>query len=234
MPIAFVRQATGVGSNATTCSVTITAPSAGNALVVCFATNSNATPTGITGGGVTWAILREEDQASGVRNANIWYGLNSSGAAGPVVITFAAKSHCAANVSEWSGLTATDLTAGTAGTSVTIDAGAVAATINDSLVIASANNGTGGIAPSAGPTNSFNALTYVNGGDDNDLLCAYLITTAAGNYSTAWTVASVAWAAVIATFKGTADIANPYVSINFKTPGRHAPFKPGVVKRLRN
>jgi len=222
MAIAFVRQATGGRSNATTFSVTITAPTAGNALLMAMANNSNTNPTSITGGGVTWVLARQQLDGTN-RSGEVWYGLNSSGSGTSVDFTYAAKGHTSVNISEWSGVatsSALDATNGITASSTTIDSQSVTTAIDDEVLIVAANNSNDGIAPSAGPTDSFTALTYVQGNDDNDLLCAYRLPGVVGTYNTTWTVStSEAHPVSIAAFEGTAPPVNsnvPYTNPNLK------------------
>lgn len=185
MAITFVRQAVGSSSASTTCSVTITAPTAGNCLVACVYSDSGAV-TGITGGGVTWAVLKASAFAH--FDSEIWFGLNSSGAAGPIVVTYGASGNNAVNVSEFSGIktsAAADVTTSTNGVSAVPSSGALTASAGPALHLASMSINSNG---ETGPGGGFTALTDASN-SFRHALGAYQIATSPAALTCSWTEA---------------------------------------------
>jgi hypothetical protein len=213
MAIAFVRQATAsfTGASGTSLAVTITAPTAGNALVLTLTGNAFPRISSISGGGVTWAVLKASDFNNW--NAEVWYGLDSSGSGTTVTITMGATGNAAVNVSEWSGIktaSAADTTNTNSATGTAVTTGSVTPSAAPALVIGvTAHNDTA--SPSAGPDGGFTALTQVIGSSmvNNS---AYLIQTSAAAANPGWTLAgSVTWEATAGVLLGVAvAISDPY------------------------
>lgn len=183
MTIAKVQEvssytASGGSANKT---ITITAPTAGNTLIL-WVYNDGGTgdPTAVSGGGVTWT------KTANFGRLSLWTGPNSSGSGTTITVTVAntySRSDC--NVTEWSGMPAT-LTAdgGSNGTSSNPNnvTPSVTPTGTPVLLLAAAYAS----APySAGPTGGFTALTMPNA---TRAKWAYQIADpASGSYQCGWT-----------------------------------------------
>jgi hypothetical protein len=200
-PIEFVQQQAATFSSATSVVVTLnSAPRPGSALVL-YSANSNVGVTGVTGGGVSWVRA-----SSGGTHAviDIWYGLNSSGSSTSITVTYTnATGNCGLNVSEFSGISTADAVdvaaASTSGISTTPTTGTAVTTHANDLIIAGAAGESVG-PTTAGPTNSFIALTEAANG--NRIIPAYRIVTSAGSYNTSWTESDEGWDAAIVALKG--------------------------------
>jgi hypothetical protein len=213
--ISFVQQnsitpAAGASSVAPTLSSGVTA---GDALILVIADEAGggATVSSVSGGGVTWT---KAVATSSVTNgdAEIWYGLNSTGTTGSTAITVNLSHNTnvqIADVSEWSGVSTVGAldpsTNSNNGSSTSITAGPITPSMNGELVISDGYTGyTGSLDNPNPPTPSagFTALVensglsgYYRG------LGAYLVQGTAGSISTTWTVGSASWAAAIAAFE---------------------------------
>ena len=204
MAIALVRQATNNQGSGTSLAVTITAPTNGNALVCITGQNSDAV-TGISGGGVTWALLKKAN--FGFYACEIWYGLNASSGGTTVTITYGSSTRAGAVVAEFSGI----LTSGAAdasvnqasGTSTTPSPGAVDPASAPALYLAGfTTNGT----YSGGAGGGFTAFTDPGlGGGVLAIRGAYLIdnSTHGSQTASATLSASVAWESAAGVLLGT-------------------------------
>lgn len=189
--IAFVRQATNSAATSSSLVVTITAPNAGDALVL-FSTNNNASITAVSGGGVTW--VSGNVGGDGHIITSIWYGLNSSGSGTSITITYAdATGNPAANVSEFSNVataSAVDVSPSETNASTVNPYSPAAVTTNaDDLIVAVAGSNA---TVSAGPSDSFTGLTQV-ASSSNRTIPAYLSVNATGTYNTGWLTSSNSW-----------------------------------------
>lgn len=206
MAIALVQQATNSQGSGTSLVVTISAPAAGNALVVLSGSNSAAISS-ISGGGVTWTLLNAGPFA--FYASEIWYGLNSSGSGTTVTITYAGSTRAGAIVAEFSGVktsAAADASApDTSGTSTSASPGAIDPSANPALYLAAASCqnstftgvGGGGITLFTDPALGGGALS-VQGG--------YMIDNAsdASATPTFGILASAAWDSAGGALQGTA------------------------------
>jgi hypothetical protein len=197
--IAFVQQKTATYSSVSSVVATLgAAPHPGSALVL-FSANNNVNITGISGGGVTWMRGASSSSHSVVE---IWYGLNSSGSGTAVTVTYTnATGSGGINVSEFSGVAtsnALDKAATASGNSTTPTTPAVATTNSNDLILAAAADISVG-ATTAGPTNSFTALTEA--ANSNKIIPSYRIVALTGSYNTSWTEPSNGWDAAIVALK---------------------------------
>lgn len=133
----------------------------------------------------------------------IWYGLNSSGAGTAITVTYAdATGSGGVNVSEFSGVATTnalDITpAANAGIGTNpLTPTAVTNNALDLIVGAAADISV--TATTAGPTNSFIALTEA--AKSNKIIPAYRIVSATGSYNTSWTEGNEGWDTAIVALK---------------------------------
>lgn len=200
MAIAFVQQQIATFTAAASVIDTLgAAPKVGSCLVL-FSANSLVAVTSVTGGGVTWV------KAAGIAShvaTDLWFGLNSDGTSSAITVNYLnATGTGAVNVTEFSGVVranAIDVNPASTNGTVSPVTSPVAVTTNASdLVVACAGyNGIG--ATTGGPTNSFVALT--EGVNTRKIIPAYLLPTATGSYSTAWTEAAGGWDAAILALK---------------------------------
>lgn len=206
MAITKVQEVTHGQAAGATNTLTIAAPDAGSLLVVVIGTLDQRV-TGITGGGVTWAEAVHDFNA---KDAEIWYGFDSSGSGTSIVVTMAGSTDSAASFTEWSGIdTASplDQTNHATATSTTPATGSVTPTSDNQLLIAMFNSVQN---PSAGPTGGFTPLTQIIQGTQH-VSSAYLIQTSATLASPSWTTTSAPWDACIATFKPATASSGPAV-----------------------
>lgn len=98
----LVAQTASTSPSTLSFSLPITTPTAGNCLILGWASgNSTVTYlTSVSGGGVTW--IRATD-TSYLRSAEVWYGLNSTGLSSTITMTTIANSTDEVNISQWSG-----------------------------------------------------------------------------------------------------------------------------------
>jgi hypothetical protein len=200
--IALVQQTTATYSSRSSVVATLgAAPQAGSALVVC-SVNSDVAVTGVSGGGVTWVRGRSGSAHTVVE---IWYGLNSSGAGTAITVTYTnATGSGGVNVSEFSGIVTSNALdvapTPSNGVSTTPTSPTAVTTNANDLIIAAAGNTNANATTTAGPTNSFVALTRV--ANVNKLNPAYRIVSSTGSYNTRWTEStSTGWDAVIVALK---------------------------------
>ncbi len=186
-----------------------TGVTAGDALILVIADQSSnsATVSSVSGGGVTWAKATSTGTTSD-GDAEIWYGVNSSGTSGSTVISVSLSGTTnvqIADVSEWSGVATTsalDKSAHATGSSATISAGSITPTESGELIISDAylaylNSST------VAPTNGFTPLTELPGSTGYYRgYAAFLGDATSTSITTTWAEpGSGAWAAAIATFK---------------------------------
>jgi hypothetical protein len=186
-----------------------TGVTAGDALILVIADQSSNSSivSNVTGGGVTWAKATSTGSTAN-GDAEIWYGLNSSGTSGSTVITVTLSGSTnvqIADVSEWSGVatsSAFDKSAHTNGTSASISAGSITPSQSGELVVSDAylaylNSST------VTPTSGFTSLTELPGTTGYYRgYGAYLGDATATSISTTWTEpGSGSWSAAIASFK---------------------------------
>ena len=192
---ALVQQKTGTYSAAAGVVVNLNAaPQAGSALVL-FSANNNVSVSEVSGGGVTWA----RGVVGGSHSVmEIWYGLNSSGSGTTITVSYNGTGSGGVNVSEFSGVApsnAVDVAPPTNAGVTTNPITPAAVTSNASDLIVGAAADTSVTATTAGPTNSFIALTEA--ANTNKIIPAYRIVTATGSYSTSWTEGSGGWDSAI-------------------------------------
>lgn len=206
MALSLVTQdIANTGGFATSRNVSITAPAVGDLLVAFIGTTNTAgETTGVTGGGVTtWAELKKS--AFSNYHVAIWWGV-VDGTPGTTVTCTADNSKAwAINVSQFTGASAWAADANTAtATATSTSKGSGSATpaggSGDYLHLCTALH-IGGDDPSAGPTDSFTALTQAKiasgGGTGNTNNSAYRIDTGAATAGNPiWTITSQVWEGV--------------------------------------
>ena len=210
-----VTTATGaVGSSAATSfTVALTAPAAGNTLIAIIATRSSSASavTGIAnsnGAGLTWTRA-VQTAPSTTTTTEIWYAPVVAGAGTTVTINLSASLYAAAVIGEYSGLFSSspmDVTANTSNSSsnTSPSTGTTATTTQaNELWI-------GGIGLSratyslSAVTNSFASPNNAASGGGNSGARAYLLdrfVTATGTANSGGTTTSSRWSGAVATFK---------------------------------
>ena len=182
---------------------------AGNALVLVIADQSSnsAIVSSVSGGGVTWASATTTGSTAN-GDAEIWYGLNSSGTGGSTAITVNLNHSTnvqIADVSEWSGIAtsaAFDQSNNANNATASISAGAVTPSVGGELIISDAYLLRGNTTQPT-PTNGFTPLTQLPGPPNSRGYAAYLVDGTTSSISTTWTEPGGAgsWSAAIATFE---------------------------------
>ncbi len=215
-PIAFVQQnSIAPAAGATSVTPTLTnGVTAGDALILVIADQSsnNDIVGSVSGGGVTWAKATSTGSTAN-GDAEIWYGLNSSGSSGSTAITVNLSGTASqktnvqiADVSEWSNVAtsgALDQFTNANNTTASISAGSVTPSVSGELVISDAYLLNGNTTQPA-PTNGFTPLTQNAGGSGFYRgYAAYLVDGATSSISTTWTEPGGpgSWSAAIATFE---------------------------------
>ncbi len=177
-------------------------------LVVADESDNSAIVSSVSGGGVTWAKATSTGTSAN-GDAEIWYGLDSSGTSGSTVITVTLNHSTnvqIADVSEWSGLAtsgALDQSTNANNTTASISAGSVTPTVSGELIISDAYLLNGNTTQPT-PTSGFASLTQMPGESGNYRgYGAYLVDGSSSSISTTWTEpgGAGAWSAAIATFK---------------------------------
>ena len=213
-PIALVQQ-NSITPAANVTVVKPTLPSGvtpGDALVLVIADQSsnNDIVGSVSGGGVTWAKATSTGSTAN-GDAEIWYGLNSSGTSGSTAITVNLSGSASqktnvqiADVSEWSNVAtsgALDKSTNANNTTASISAGSVTPTVAGELVISDAYLLNGNTTQPT-PTNGFTSLTQNPGPPNYRGYGAYLLDGSTSSISTTWTEPGGAgsWSAAIATF----------------------------------
>jgi hypothetical protein len=192
---ALIQQKANVGTGSTLV-VTLDAPCAvGNTLILCVSA-SNYLLSSISGGG-TWTVAR--GYTSNVYNYIQYAVVDTPVTAVTITFSGVEASGARANLSEWSGLSATplDTVNNSTGSSTAPTTASVTPTVASNLVTAfeSAAN-----VATAGPAGSWLGLTSTSQGWKDSY--AYLIQSSATAASTSWTTATGAWDSVIVAFKG--------------------------------
>ena len=198
--ISFVQQKSTSFSSVSTVVATLpAAPHPGSALVL-FSANDNVPISSVSGGGVSWVSASSGGSHSVI---NIWYGLNSSGSGSAITVTYAdATGSGGVNVSEFSGIAtsnALDVAPATSSGVSTTPTTPTAVTNNAHDLILAAAADTDLAATTAGPTNSFIALTEA--ASANKIVPAYRIVSATGSFSTSWTEGNDGWDTAIVALK---------------------------------
>jgi len=217
--ITFVQQNTlnvaTSGRNVSSVGLTLSSVTAGDALVLVIADQSSngAIVSSVSGGGVTWSKAASTGSTAN-GDAEIWYGLNSSGTSGSTTITVNLSQTTnvqIADVSEYSGVatsaaldkTTTNNASGTA-SNPAVSAGSITPVQTGELVISDAylSNGT---STQPVPSNGFTSLTQSAGLSGNYKgYGAYLIDGSASTISTTWTgpgSGSYVWSSAVASFE---------------------------------
>lgn len=209
--IALVNQTPkflSTGGSATK-TITIPAPSAGNALFLLVRESSGHPIVSVSGGGVTWSNIAISSNSSGSTACEIWAGPNSSGSGTTVSITYASAytGGTDATVVEISGLgsaltldPATGLTS--SGRTASAATPSITPTSGDSQIQFTIAGSNGTITNS--PTGGFTALTIDSGGSGLVGWGYQIVSSASGSYSSTFTVAHSYdyWATIIAAFDG--------------------------------
>jgi len=173
--------------------------------------SNSATVSTVSGGGVTtWTKVTEQNGSSGQGEAEIWYGLVTSGSSTGITVTLSDSTNWQlANVSEWSGIAPSspvDASTSSAGTALTFTAGPIITTQTGDLVISDAwtsFNSPGFTSPQGSTTSGYTALNEtMAGGSHYRAWAAYQVDTSTGPISAGWTAPeSGFYAAAIAAFK---------------------------------
>jgi hypothetical protein len=198
--ITFVQQKIATFSSVSSVVATLAAaPHPGSALVL-FSANDSVSVTGVSGGGVTWVRGTSGGSHAAI---DIWYGLNSSGSGTAITVTYTdATGSGGVNVSEFSGVATSNAldVAPTTGSGISTNPTTpTAVTTNAHDLIVGAAADTDLAATTAGPTNSFTALTEA--ANANKIVPAYRIVSAAGSYNTGWTEGNDGWDTAILALK---------------------------------
>lgn len=192
----LVQQAGATWSSGTTIPITIAAPTNGNTLLLMFASPSALTVSSIAGGGGTWS--RIATFAGQIGPMEVWAAPNVASGGTTVTITLTgtpAGSFAApfAKVVEFDNMPATITADGTgagagSASSTAITTGTLV-TVNGDVLLAMGVQGNSTSTTSAGPTNSFTALTDVTS-TIAKLHTAYLVAASPGSYITDWTISA--------------------------------------------
>ena len=160
---------------------------------------------------MTWAKATSTGSTAN-GDAEIWYGLNSSGTSGSTVITVSfsgtgsGKTNVQiADVSEWSGVATTgalDQSNHANNTTTSISAGSVTPGMSGELIISDAYLLNGNTTQPA-PTNGFTPLTQNPGPPNYRGYGAYLVDASSSSTSTTWNEPGGAgsWSAAVASFE---------------------------------
>ena len=193
----------------TTSTITIAAPTAGDALVLSFASSStNDYITGVTSGGTSWADAQQSRSGDG--DAEIWYLANATAASTSVVITYRNTNMPVdlANVTEWAGVATSAALDGTgtatasAPNGTSVSAGSINPTATGDLDISAAYVAAGTTSQPL-PTNGFSPLNQSTVAPNNYYLgyAAYYGQPDSNSISTTWTApGSNRWSSVMAAF----------------------------------
>ena len=187
--VALVQQKTTSGS-AASLPVTLTAPSAtGHALVavVALAAGSSASVSSLSDSAGSWTRGPIGFLTGTNSRVEIWYRLGAPSVSS-VTVTLSASKALAVNVSEWSGVTALDRSAGGGGASSTTVATPSLATTAADLVIGATNYPA--TATSTLTSGSFTSLTAFDSGSAVHGRAAYRVTSAAGSFQVSWTLSA--------------------------------------------
>lgn len=193
MAISLVNQTfvdTVSGGGSPNKNITIPTPAAGNGLVLFVGNVSGAALVGVSGGGVTWALIGSFIDPTTTARVGVWAGFDSTGIGSTVTVTRVnAYGSDAVNITEWSGLGATPTTDGSgAGTTrpnvltptITPTAG------SECLLMAGCTVFTSTVT--AGPSGGFTGLT---GSSPAYQGYAYrIVPSASGSYQCGWTSAA--------------------------------------------
>jgi hypothetical protein len=225
MSIALVQQVptyTAFGGSADK-TITITVPSAGNALRLQLGCSSSQTINSVSGGGVTWSQVATQSELTGGIKTEIWAGDNSSGSGTTITINVSnTYSRVDAVFTEWSGMPTTPVAdggpTGNTGRSVTASTASITPTAGKEVLILATAQGSGAVT-NAGPTGGFTALTLAGSNSGLVGFAYQIVGSASGSYSTSWTVAHSYdyWATLIAGWDGAAAAGyiNPQFPLRF-------------------
>jgi hypothetical protein len=213
--ISFVEQVVAPGgANLTTQTLSLpSGTTTGDTLILMVGDDhsNSATVSSVSGGGVgTWTKVTEQNGSSGQGEAEIWYGLVTSGSSTGITVTLSGPTNWQlANVSEWSGIASSnpvDASTSSAGTGTSFTAGPITTTQSGDLVISDAwtsFNSPGFTSPQNSTTSGYTALNETQaGGSYYRAWAAYQIDFSTGPISAGWTgPGSGYYATAIAAFK---------------------------------
>jgi len=191
----LVQQATNTGTGLTVV-VTLSAVTAGNALIAWWTDPSVVAVRGIpSGGGVNWAEVDNRGNAWGLV---VSAGFYSSGGQTTVTVTFDNGGQKAVNVSEWSGVDSPTGVTTKNGQSISpVTVGGITVD-GPRLFLGGMDLLSSSVVSAAG--NGFTNLTGVSTAT-YQLQAAYLFATKPGTYSPTWTIAPTSsWDVINATF----------------------------------
>jgi len=188
--IALVNQTVArTASGGTPKTITIPAPTNGNALRLLFHSINNATITSVSSTGATWTKFAGISNTTPAR-IELW-GADNVTSAGTTVNLVISNVYavCDVNITEWSGMPATGVPDGgstNSGTGASVSTPSVTpAAGNPVLLMAATTVYTNTIT--AGPTGGFSALTKPSGAHAGLAWAYQLVTSASGSYSCGWT-----------------------------------------------
>jgi hypothetical protein len=159
------RGTTTGSSISITCNAT---PASGDVLIACVATSGNINPaiSAIIQTGVTWSVVKEEDDSDRYAYAHIWIGIVGSGAGRGVVVSLnaAANEGAVCDICEYSGIaTSNYLDARSSAFGVTgPSTGSVSTTSANELWIGCIACGLSSSANQRSPTNGFSLIDGVS------------------------------------------------------------------------
>jgi hypothetical protein len=204
---AFVRQAIGSVSTATTLGASISA-TAGHTLVasIALAAGGSKSVSAVTdSAGGTWTKGPVGFLAGANTRIEVWYRTNVSSGISSVTATLSASGAASMNVSEWSGVASAspvDQQAFRGNASSTTAATPSITTTNASAVVIGAVNYPG-TAGSTLTTGDFTGLSNFSSGTSTNGRAAYRVVSSTGSYSVSWTLtAAAASGAAILALKG--------------------------------
>jgi len=200
--VALVQQAIASTTQGSTISATLTNPTAVGNLLVVFGASAGGPLTGVTGGGVSQWILATASPTNA--NTEIWYGIVTTASRSAVAITYAGTADLRLDVTEWSGLVASqdvlDLAASKDGKTTTASTQPITTRAADLIIFGAAASGPTGTFrdPSDGP---WTALIPITISGTNTQASGYQARPAAAQLQPTVAVPGTAWDTSIATFK---------------------------------
>lgn len=189
-------------SGSSAVAITISAPGAGNGLVALITSTAYPTVLSISGGGATWAKAKSSDFDNW--DAEGWVGPNSDGTGTSISIPNTVAGPLAAIIAEFAGIkkvSPVDQVSTKSGSGTAVTSNAITPSENGCIVFyVCAHNDS--VAPSAGPTGGFTALTPPAVADQMMISAGYLIQTTAAAASPGLTLpGSAAWEMILFALK---------------------------------
>lgn len=183
-----IKEATGLSLSASQSFSFLSNPNVGDTFVLTIGIFPNTTHvTSITGGGVTWVKAASSNSQ---RDAEIWYGVNSTGNGKDMTINFSDGQGTAIwNMTEFSGIANVNpVDSFNSSNGILSIVGTSVSTHNaNELIVGMERNATNAIFVS-GPTNNFLSL---KSGTPAMFNASYFVANTIGNYSASWTQGSM-------------------------------------------